>query len=92
MTLIINNNFIRRSLRGDKLLLAITCLGRSSLWSVGGSALRISGADTKMGLRRYRVPTRRLFGSHTLGGIGVHFYVDLRRSLSGNQVYDNYIL
>lgn len=38
-----------------------------------------------MGLRRYRVPTRRLFGSHTLGGIGIHLYVDLRRSLSGCQ-------
>lgn len=62
------------------------------MWSVGGSALSISGVGTKMGLRRYRVPTRRLFGSHTLGGISVHFYVDLRRSLSGYQVYYNYVI
>lgn len=55
------------------------------MWSVGGSALSVSGAGTKMGLRRYRMPTRRLFGSHTLGGIGVHFHVDLRRSLSSYQ-------
>lgn len=55
------------------------------MWSVGGSVLGISGVFTKMGLRRHRVPTRRLLGSHTLGGIGVHLYVDFCRSLSGYQ-------
>lgn len=56
------------------------------MWSVGGSALGVSGVGTKMGLRGHRVPTRRLLGSHTLGSIGVHLYVDLCRSLSGYQV------
>lgn len=77
---------LRRSLRGDKLLLAIARLCRSSLWSVGGSILGVSGAGAKMGLRRHRVPTGRLPGGHALGGIGVHLHVDLRGSLSGCQV------
>lgn len=77
---------IRRSLRGDKLLLAVTRLGRSSLWSVGGSALGVSGAGTKMGLWRHCVPTRRLSGSYALGSVGVHLHVDLRGSLSSYQV------
>lgn len=75
-----------RSLRGDKLLLAVTRLGRSSLWSVGGPSFSVSGAGTKMGLRGHRVSTRRLPGSYTLGGIGIYLHVDLRRSLSSYQV------
>lgn len=78
--------FICRSLRGDKLLFAVTRLGRSSLWSVGGSALGVSRPSTKMGLRRHCMPTCRLSGSYTMGSIGVHFHVDLRRPLSGYQV------
>lgn len=78
--------FMRRSLRGDKLLLVVTRLGRSSLWSVSGPSFGIFSAGTKMGLRGHRVSTRRLPGSYTLGGIGIHLHVDLRRSISSYQV------
>lgn len=78
--------FMRRSLRGDKLLLAVTRLGRSSLWSVGSPSFGVSGAGAKMGLRGHRVSARRLPGGYTLGSIGIHLHVDLRRSLSSYQV------
>jgi len=78
--------FVCRSLRGDKLLLAVTCLGGSSVRSAGGSIVGISSAGAKVGLWRHGVPTRRLLGGHALGSIGIHLHVDLRRSLSGYQV------
>lgn len=80
-----------RSLRGDKLLFAITRLGRSSVWCVSGTALGVSSIGAKMGLRRYRVPTCRLLGSHALGGISIYLHVDLCGSLSGHQVYFIYV-
>jgi len=83
--------FIYRSLRGDKLLFAITRLGRSSVWCVSGSALSVSSVGSKMGLWRHRVSTCWLLGSHTLGGISIYLHVDLRGSLSGYQVNHNYI-
>lgn len=76
-----------RSLRGDKLLLAVSRIGGPSLRSAGGSALGVSGADTKMGLWGHRVSPHWLFGSYPVGGIRLHLHVDLRRSLLGHQVY-----
>lgn len=81
-----------RSLRGDKLLLAVSRIGGPSLWSAGGSAFGVSGAGTKMGLRGHRVSSRWLFGSYSLGGIRLHLHVDLRRSIFGYQVRFNFFL
>lgn len=75
-----------RSLRGDKLLLAVSRVGGPSLWSAGGSALGVSSADTTMGLRGHRVSPRWLFGGYSLGSIRLHLHVDLRGSVFGYQV------
>lgn len=75
-----------RSLRGDKLLLAVSRVGGPSLWSAGGSALGVSSVRTKMGLRGRRVSSRWLFGGYSLGGIRLHLHVDLCGSVLGHQV------
>lgn len=78
-----------RSLRGDKVLLAVSRVGGPSLWYAGGSALGVSGAGAKMGLWGRRVSSRRLFGGYSLGGICLHLHVDLRGSVFGHQVRSN---
>lgn len=85
----VRRSFDSRSLRGDKLLPAVVGLSGPSVRSAGRAALGVSGPRKKMGLRGHSVPLGRLSRGHPLGGLGLHLHVDIRRSLSRNQVERN---
>lgn len=49
----------------------------------GGALLRLSGADWRMDVRRYRLPFHRVFGGDTVGRIRLYVHVDIGGSLFG---------
>lgn len=77
-----------RSLRGDKLLLAVAGIGRLTLRSADRATLSISSSSTAMGLRGYRLPINRLSRSYSLVGIRLHVHVDVCGSIPRYQVTD----
>lgn len=52
--------------------------------SARGAVLRLSRADRRMDVRRYRVPLYGLSGGHPVGRIGIHIHVDIGGSVSGS--------